>query len=464
MEEFQRMTTLFTETIVHANTRYQEILDEVNGDENQAELIFKNEIDQRKINYESPSLGNAELTNIDDIPVVRMIDKMGTVVLYVNSDYITKDSPHLKLYIDRQHHVAGKNGRNLILVWHDSTHKVLSSEKYAKPKKLSLNYWRSYLSSVYKPATFDSFCMGILSGLAQAALTGVMGIVQHGFDPHVAILSASVFGFGSFIGTYASTYRNFVFFSESKFSQIFKQSLVSLTFAHMVFSLNQIHLGNSAHVETMMDSVNLLLNVLLSSYAKNEFSQWAKIQDIERADIKTYTQKVPLTKKAFSFTDRDLNYQFKVQLTTQGIRTADLLGYRFSIPTPDGGVFNVELGKLLLWLSAPVVNLSVKKWANNNYPETAKKLGLDKAFGSATKENLKKFFQQFKVLNPLGWSGNLEQSYIDAQIKEINESYFNSMTKTFTRSNVDNNQDFEGALKVFAPRVGEPVLCRKVFN
>jgi hypothetical protein len=426
VEESRRSIELFSNAVEFAQKRFDEIKISVNGDLQKADEIYRAEVDQRKMSYQNQELGSAEFTNIDDSTIVRMIDKMGTVIIFIHAQYVKRDSAHLTKYLSRQHSVAGKTGRNVIIVWHDDN-QIISAQKELKAPKWSASYWKGYLNAVYKPATFDSLCFGIISGLAQATLTGILGFIQNGFTPNVAVLAASVFGFGSVIGTYASTYRNVVFYSDSKVSQILKQSVVSFAFAYMLFSLNQLTFGEASHVTSFSEYIGLLLNIFLSSSAKNEFSQWAKIKDLERADMSEYSVKIPFLNKSFSFSERDVNYQMKVQLTTQGIRTADLLGYQFTIPTSNGPI-TIDLGKILLWLSAPVVHLSVKHWALKNYPETAKELGLDKSFQDSVKEFFKVMLSGFKF-NPLKWKTMLTESVIKEKNGEVRNSYIGAMVK-----------------------------------
>ncbi|MEY4616823.1 MAG: hypothetical protein RJB66_1783 [Pseudomonadota bacterium] len=427
IEESTRVIELFKGALVYAEEKYQELRQNANGRSDVADEMFLNDLKQRKIIFNDPNLGQAEFTDIDGSLVVRMIDKKGTAIIFIHSDYVQKDSVHLQRYISRQNSAAGKTGRNLIVVWHDDN-RLQSVETHAKPSRWTLAHWKGYLTAVYKPATFDSFCFGIMSGLAQAALTATLGALQGGLTPHVAILAGSVFGFGSFIGTYSSTYRNIIFYSHSKISQIMKQSVVSYAFAYMVFSLNNIANGEANHVMSFSEYLGLLVNIFLSSSAKNEFSQWARVKDFGRLDLKEYAVKIPLINKAFHFTDRDINYQMKVQLTTQGIRTADLLGYQLNIPLADGGFYKLDLGKILLWVSAPVVYLSVKSWANKNHPEIAKEIGLDTPLKEIMNGFFKKVVDSFKV-DPKKWEESLARSALSQQIQEADSSYLESMTR-----------------------------------
>jgi hypothetical protein len=431
--ESRQSLTLFKEAGQFAQARYEEIKKSTNNNIEAADELFKEEIDQKKIIYNNEQLGTAEFTRIDNSVVIRMIDKVGTAILFIHAQYVSKDSNHLKQYISRQNAIAGNIGRNLIVIWHDDN-EVLSTENYLKPSKWSLSYWQGYFRAVHKPATFDSLCFGIVSGLAQAAMTGIMGYIQSGVTPQVAILVASVFGFGSVIGTYASTYRNVVFYSASKLNQILKQSVVSFAFAYMVFSINQAALGDPSHITSFSEYVSLLFNIFLSSAAKNEFSQWAKIKDMERVDLKEHSIKVPFLDRAVTFSERDVNYQIKVQLTTQGIRTADLLGYQFTIPTSEG-IYTIELGKVLLWLSAPIVHFSVKNWALKNYPEAAKHLGLDISFKEAVKGFLERFIKHFTELNPLIWKSILTKTVINESTEAITTEYFKALSRSIEQNN-----------------------------
>lgn len=427
IDESTRIIELFKKALEYAEVKYQELRQEAGGQSTKADELFLNELKQRKIVYKDAELGQAEYTDIDGSLVVRMVDKNGTAIIFVHSDYVEKNSVHLQRYISRQNSVAGQNGRNLIVVWHDD-HLLQSVDTHAKPSRLSLAHWKGYLTAVYKPATFDSFCFGIMSGLAQAALTAALGVIQNGFDPHVAILAGSVFGFGSFIGTYSSTYRNIIFYSHSKISQIMKQSVVSYAFAYMVFSLNNIANGDVNHVMTFSEYMALLVNIFLSSSAKNEFSQWARIKDFGRLDLKEYSVKIPLLNKAFNFTDKDVNYQMKVQLTTQGIRTADLLGYKLNIPLSDGSFYKLDLGKIMLWLSAPVVYFSVKNWANKNHPEIAKEIGLDVPLKESVLGFVKRVVENFKI-DPTKWEDALVRSALTKQVQEAETSYLEKLER-----------------------------------
>lgn len=454
IDESRRSIELYRTAVDFARKRFEEIKDSVHGDMQKADELYRAEIDQRKMIYQNKELGSAEFTNIDQSTIVRMIDKMGTVIVFIHAQYVKRDSAHLAQYLSRQHSVAGKTGRNVIIVWHDDQ-QFLSADEHLKPSKLSTSYWKGYLNAIYKPATFDSLCFGIISGLAQATMTGILGFIQNGFTPHVAVLAASVFGFGSVIGTYASTYRNVVFYSDSKVSQILKQSVVSFAFAYMLFSLNQLTFGDANHVTSFSEYMSLLLNIFLSSSAKNEFSQWAKIKDLVRADLKEFKVKIPFVDKYFSFSERDVNYQMKVQLTTQGIRTADLLGYQFTIPTTSGP-YTIELGKILLWLSAPVVHFTVKHWALKNYPETAKELGFDKSFKDSVIDFFKGFVNQFKF-NPLKWKTLLTESVIDEKTGEIRTSYIEAMAKHIEKNYA--KQSDKDTLNI----TFRPPLCSELF-
>jgi hypothetical protein len=380
--------------------------------------------------YDDANLGQAKILSVDGSLVVSIVEPMKNEVLFVHSSSLPKDSQELQSYIKQQNSVAELEGRHLIVVWRNDRD-VDSTQVFHKPKKWSFRYWQGYIAAVHKPATFDSVCFGLLSGLAQATLTGILGAIQSGFTPHVAILSMSVFGFGSFIGTFSATYRNVVFYSHSKLSQILKQSVVSFAFAYMIFSLNQMALGDASHLTTLSEFFGLILNIFFSTTAKNEFSQWARIKDLGKADMKEYSVDIPLTNKSFKFSEKDVNYQLKVQLTTQAIRTADLLGYHLNIPLATG-FYKVEIGKLLLWLSAPVVNIAVKRWAMKNYPDTARAMGLDKSFKQSISDFFKGLLSSFRGM-PRAVKDYPRETAVNSELEVVNETYLEALSNNLSR-------------------------------
>lgn len=364
-------------------------------------------------------LGKIEYTLIDGEPVIRIVHyETGTAFLLLDSTKINKNSDHLKQYLARQHLFSGANGqgstrgRDAVLLWFQpkvqdpSTLVSFNMDKAvgAADRIVDINYspkpittmskLKEYWQGIYKKPTRDTVAFGLGAAILQTAMGLGVSALKVAIDPSAPFLMEPAmlnFLFGAVIGTYSSTYRNWVYESNSSMmAATLKGSAVSAAYA---FSL--VYLTNDGFSSlTIMDAAGIMLyakiasNILLNNWGKQEWTQWARVKTMERVDNKVYEINVPKLKEPIKVKQRDINYQIYAYLPPLFLRTADLIGISLSLPYLG---FPLPLGSLALWASIPIVKYTTLKWAEKTYPESAKKLQLREKWNA---------FKQFPIQAP----------------------------------------------------------------
>lgn len=384
---------------------------------------FNKALNEGRMQIHRPE-GAVEFTLIDSVPTARIIhEPTGTAYIFLDADHISKDSPHLAQYIARQHHFAGTTrrdgikGRDAVLVWLQD-HNIKNVELSEKPRMFTRQYWKEYWRGVYKKPTRDTAIFGVACGILQTGVGLAVSALKVHFDPSAEFLIEPAvlnFIFGTSIGTYVSTYRNWVTNgSNSIIGQSIRSSTVSVTFAYtLAFTTGQS--------VSFMDTAGLLTNLALwtnimgNNWSKTEWTQWAKIKERERADTKVYniplpyisleeskshsqdslgateeerpsSSKLKLKTYDWALSQRNINHQIYAYLPPQFLRTADLVGITLSLPILGAPL---PIGTIALWSSIPIVKYSTLKWAEKYYPQSAEDLQLRKTWNDFLKSPLR---------------------------------------------------------------------------
>lgn len=382
-------------------------------------------IESNKVAF-SHELGKIEYTLIDGEPVIRIVHKAtGNAFLMLDATKISKDSEHLKQYIARQHMFAGLDekgkarGRDAVLLWfqpnvQDSNSASINSNinvsegaadrivdiEYSPKPITKMARLKDYWRGIYKKPTRDTVVFGLGSAILQTAMGLGVSAMKVAVDPTAPFLMEPAmlnFLFGTVIGTFSSTYRNWVYETNpSMMAATLKGSAVSAAYA---FSLVYLTSGGFSSL-TIMDAAGIMLytkiasNILANNWGKQEWTQWARVKTTERADSKVYEINLPKLKSPIKIKQRDINYQIYAYLPPQFLRTADLIGIALSLPYLG---FPIPLGSLALWTSIPIVKYATLKWAEKNYPESAEKLKLREKWNEFKKFPITvpiKFYQQ----------------------------------------------------------------------
>ncbi|RME15318.1 MAG: hypothetical protein D6797_06795 [Bdellovibrio sp.] len=423
---------------------------------------------QDKLVYRHPELGEVEFTDIDGVPVARIIYRpTGVVYLFVDANLVDKRSKHLSKYMARQHHLAGmsredgKSGRDVVLVMLKGD-EIFEAESLHKPSFLSKDWWTTYAQAHYKRPTFDNFLFGAFCGLVQAGSGFAVNCIASYLDSSIPLsynVSMLNFAFGTFLGTYAKTYASWVYSGKSKVKSIFKSSVVSALYAYTLVGLqggwaSVFPIGRGENVvstatmlppeavghETWLENnTKIFLNIALNNYGKVEWAQPFKILNIEKKDtgvrefklpvikfnIQPREWRVPFTKKTFKIKggrfqfpkkdtmkvkQRDINFQIKAYLPVQAFRTLDLLSIGVNSTMGVGFLFlgthfDIKYSTMAFITSSMMVHFAVRYWANKKHKAAAEKLGLNKPL----KEKPLKFFRGLKNLFKKVVSQNKEQ-------------------------------------------------------
>ena len=378
---------------------------------------FDQAVDQNKILFEHPKLGTAEATHIDNIPIVRVVYKKNHVAyLFVSAEQVQDDSEHFEKYIARQHLLSGysrgdgKMGRDVVVVWLERD-RVKNADLLARPRGY-MERWKSFWKAHYKTPTFDDKAFGLTCGVLQAGLGLGMSCAQvwanadSDFWQDVSLLPAFFnFVFGAGIGVFHRTYKNIVFSTPSRAKQIMKASVPSLLYAYLIYASAR---GMNANLNVFdpagfVNNLWIWLNVGLTQTLKVEMSQWAKILEEERTDLKEHVVKIPFSDKVMTITDRMINYQIKIQLSLMGIRMADLMGIGFSglalshalgIAVSENG--EAAISKAFMLSLLPVVYIVTKWWANKYHSKAAKKMGFDRPVWDRPKQAITRFVKNLR--------------------------------------------------------------------
>ena len=131
---------------------------------------------------------------------------------------VSRDSRHLRQFLSRQFFDAGsgrkdgKRGRNSIMVW-SRMGQAAEALFYEKPRPSQGAWWKHYWHATYKsPARSDFLFGGILGTLQGVLAWGLSGLKLWLWGAPL-VLAPILFtaGFGFFVGTFISTYRNWTY-------------------------------------------------------------------------------------------------------------------------------------------------------------------------------------------------------------------------------------------------------------
>lgn len=366
--------------------------------ESLGEAEFNKALDTRKIALELEK-GRVEFTGIDGVPIARVLhEPTGTAYLFIDAELIQADSPHLLQYISRLHTQSGYTrkdglkGRDVVLVWMQDD-RVTNVELQEKPRLLSRRYWREYWRAIYKKPTLDNVVFGVGCGILQTIFGLAVSAAKVYIDPSAEFLMEPAllnFLFGTAIGSFSSTYRNWVLNGDPK-TTVLRSGMISAIYAYTLTFSSQAGLQSVTFMDTagVLTNAKIWSNILANNWAKIEWTQWAKIKATERADSGVYTVPLPylklerdadgektarslrLKKYDFKVTERDINHQIYAYLPPQFLRTADLIGMTLSLPVLG---IAIPIGSIALWSSIPIVKYATLKWAEKNHPKSAAEL------------------------------------------------------------------------------------------
>lgn len=257
---------------------------------------------------ERAGLGKADMKLIDGVRVPRVVlESNSNAYLLLDSAKIETTSSHLRQYVARVHMDSGKTGRNLSLLWFESydltqLREIHAVESLPKPKAMSMLWWKEYFYSKYKKPTLNDVSMALAVGTGmQATLATVVSLVKsHVFGTPMAwepTIWTAFFGLG--IGTFNSTYKNWVVNSGNKLTRVLKGQTVSSMFAlGLILLTSDGGFGQRLSRINIMSSEGLLLhtsvlaNGLMNNSVKDFWSRITSLRDKARQNVGTIDFKV----------------------------------------------------------------------------------------------------------------------------------------------------------------------------
>lgn len=374
---FEKVFLLYLEASQFAGQKLIEL-----GPEKFDELVAANDLvyplKSKEGEPEHPlsSIGRAEFTTIDNKVVMRIVHRDSqAAILFINENEISRDSLHLKKYVDRQNVGAGtsrtdgKRGRDVIIIW-TQNNEFRDVEESARPDFGTKQWLKKYRNAVVKKPEPYHWKFGLTCGAIQvAAAACVSGIAYatgvHGhFDYSPLVLNAL---FGTVIGVGVSTYQNWLEISYNQEVRKWKSSVISYLFAGLLMAstgemANGIDFGSAA---MWLAIAHLMSNVYANNWLKVEALEWVFVLRKAREAQGKYMLPFSLpymNHPATPFKATDVYSQIHSYVPLNMLRLADLM----HVP----GAFAA------LWMSIPLVQYKTLKWAEKHHPQEAQDLGL----------------------------------------------------------------------------------------
>lgn len=327
-----------------------------------AEDEIKSAVNKNEIFLED-AVGRAEVYAVNGTHAIRVVHHASELaVFYFPREGAEKSSNHVRQIIARQHIMSGKtradhgNGRDIIAVWAKNGDKS-ETEYLPRPTKLSPRWWAEWWQSIYKRPSYGDVVMGTACGLMQTSLALCVAGAKTWLDPRTSMdysPAAISFLFGTVIGIWNSTYRNFTL-NGSKLSQTAKSTSVGALFAYstMFASGKGYEVLNILGTAGLLANLHVISNLFAKQWAKTEWHQFNRIRNEMRVNA------VPLKfGNDIEINQAAIEHQI-IYLIPFTLTLADLTGVSVGFPW----LGTIPLGKLLLWSSIPFAQYAVLKYA-----------------------------------------------------------------------------------------------------
>lgn len=274
--------------------------------------------------YDVPNdYGKATYVNIGGVNTVRVwVKETDEYYLLINKNEIPIDPKareaydlHLKQYTTRVHIEAGKdrdlydeNGEVLTTIWGNKKRKLgrnlnivtidggnkLEVEHSPRPKFGTKKWLSEYWDSVKKKPTKSDVSQAIgVGGVMQGTLVGLFSFLQSmvlgvPFDATPAVYTAA---FGTFIGTFYSTYKNMTVLSGTALNRILMMTGVSLAYSFgLMVTLTTGETTSTINilsVEGAMVGLSLVGIALANNAAKEPWNGIIRIRDKARLNTES---------------------------------------------------------------------------------------------------------------------------------------------------------------------------------
>ncbi len=342
------------------------------------EEAFLKDVEGDKANWDLKGWGKGEVTRIDGLYHVRVVNEATGVSFYfVDPKEVEPDSKHLRRIVARQHIDAGekrangsKKGRDTLIAWTED-HRVTEHHYYPRHPILSGQWLQDYWIATYSNPTVPEHIFGLFcAGLQVGASTCLLGVKKYlnpdePFDSSVLVMSA-LWGYG--IGAYNSTYRNFIYrgSERSKFIKMWAQSMLfawSLyIYSHGVWTLINV---------TAPEFYQVHGNAAINSGAHNQGRRaWYLFPE-----VRAFYRDAVGTLKLFAMDTgikRASIEQQMIYLIPYTIKLAGLVGMGTVANLALGGNFSYKLdgGTVALLASVPLAQIGAVTYARSrNYPD-----------------------------------------------------------------------------------------------
>jgi hypothetical protein len=333
-EEQENLVPLLLSAAEKLEAEAQRIIN-LHGEKYLADLIEKN---QFAIDYQEADM-QVMYRVIGNQRVPRILYK-DEVYILVDEHKLPRDSAelvkfvnHYNQYISRTHHdsgggrvvrnsdgeiektIFGNNrttiGRNLSVVFLNDG----KSDGFYLPKAkpTSWQWWKEYFYAKYKKPTLNDFALAMVTGsILQGGLTLAATYAKHAISGEPMIYSPVYWamGYSLFIGTFMSTYQNWVVNNGSRLTRVLKAQPASALFAvGLVMCLGHGSFTEKAAAISIFSSVgrskmaSIFVNGLMNNYAKDYWSQIRRIRDVTGLD----RGEIDLGK--YPFTDTEIKWK-----------------------------------------------------------------------------------------------------------------------------------------------------------
>ncbi len=392
------------------------------------------------IEFHDIELGKVVLTTIDG-ELVYKIRPNGTekIFLWAPKGLISADSTHLRQYISRQFIDAGtdrsdgERGRDVVLMWADelgqgpdiktekttkSIPKVTNSSVqfnyHQRPQAWTAEYFKHYWRATYKPTSASDKKLGIYCAVLQGLVMAGVNVMKVSLGYAEAInpwTIGVIMVFGGVIGANSSTYVNWKYRKGKKTDSEFKNKAIQTAKGATISVMYSVSVGivdNSLH--SLYHIAYKAYDIVMNSYGKTEFEQWAVIKREKRADLKSVgLPYIGLKKQKFvKLMNFDTGKKILVNTSEaeelvkseqaefleadseRRVRNRYSIGLKW-IDVPEGKVnFQIKTQNAIIavrsvslmmqvwwvWASIPLVKYLTLKWAEKNHPDMAEKLEL----------------------------------------------------------------------------------------
>ncbi|MCC6276409.1 MAG: hypothetical protein IT289_00685 [Oligoflexia bacterium] len=283
---------------VRAFEHYENLKSQL-GEEKVNELVERSEVV-----VQLPGVAKAEVNFVDKQLFVRVVmEKSGVAYLLLDQDKVEPTSKHLRQIISRQHIEAGENrivydergqevlgltgkpkrttGRDVVEVWLSANQDHPNIKENPKSAIWKARFWKDYFFAKYKKPSwkFNDVTLTLFTGvIMQGALTAAFSAMKSSITGDPMNWAPVVFTavYGGIIGTFYSTYKNFVNSGSSRLRRTLKGNSVSALYGYVMTVLTG---GKELGAISLMTpegramNVSLWANFTMNNYAKDPWAQ-----------------------------------------------------------------------------------------------------------------------------------------------------------------------------------------------